>query len=264
MRHRSTVWWCCAAVVWTRVAGGQVADAGTGQTFAARVGIAESGRLDQTASPSRFAGRGVEFGVGWSRTFAPFTIAATLGGGARFLSPLEGAPSADERLTEGTLDVLLLRRVNASTPALREFRAGIAFFTGASVTEHTYPTVETLRSDYLFVSASLGPAAAWNHAIAGGTLSADIGVPLVALVDHPYTDIREQRAPVSVRFVSAESYRGVRGGVAFTSSLSRTVGIVYAYRIGLLHFDDEQPVHSVTQSLSVGLVSRLNDGRRAR
>jgi hypothetical protein len=260
MRFRSTAaWWSGLATFWAHAAGAQSAIPAA-QGFSASVGVLESARIDETASPVRYAGYGADFTLGWSRTFAQYSVDATIEGGTRALSPLEGSESASERLTEGSLSVSLLRTLAGAT-ARSDFRAGIRVDGLSSIVEHTYPTVELLRSDYLFAAASLGPAAAWGRTFAGGWLNATIGIPLVALVDHPFTDIRNQGAPLAFRAVSAASYRAVNGGVSFTSTVSRKVGIVYGYRIGVLHYDDEQPVRAVTQSVSVGVV-RIVGSRR--
>ena len=240
-------------MAWAHAAGAQTAMSAA-QTFSASVGVLESARIDETASPVRYAGHGADFSLGWSRFFARYSLGARLEGGTRSLAPLGGVESASERLSEGSLSVSLLRTLAGSHPT-GEFSAGARLDALASIVEHRYPTAELLTSDYLFAAATLGPAAAWDRDLAGGRLNATLGIPLVALVDHPFTDIRGESAPLAFRAVSVASYRGVNGGVSFTSSLTRTMGIVYAYRIGVVHYDDAQPVREVRQSISVGIVT---------
>lgn len=224
-------------------------------------GFADGGRLDQTASPLRYSGHGLEFTLGWAQSFAHFSVVASLQGDERRLSPLDVAQSSSEQLTEGRLTVALLRSLRSASSSTSELRAGIGVSASANVIEHTYATAESLRSEYMLAAGTVGPVVAWSHALAGGRISADAGVPLLALVDHPYSDIREQRAPLAFRFVSVSSYRELNGGLSFSSPVARSIAIVYAYRVGVVHFDDDQPVRSITQRISVGLVTKL--GRAA-
>ena len=258
-------WWLGIAIAAAPAANAQGSATsetlGGGQAINVSVGIAEAGRIDETASPLRYSGHGADFSVGWARNFAPFSIVASLEGGTRSLTPIDGADDSSQHLTEGALDVALLKAVSHSASA-GDFKAGIEFTAGAAVNEQTYPGADGFRADFLLAAASLGPEAAWAHALGGGELSANIGVPLVAFVDHPFSDIRGEHAPLSFRFTSVENYRGFRGGLRYTHAVSRTTGIVYAYRIGFLHFDDEQPVRAVTQSLSIGIVQQISRGAR--
>jgi hypothetical protein len=241
-------------MAWAHAAGAQSTIPAGARSFSASVGVLESARIDETASPVRYAGHGADFSIGWSRTFARYSIDAMLDGGTRALAPLEGSESASERLSEGSLSVSLLRAISRESDRSGDFRAGIRFDALASIVEHRYPTAELLTSDYLFAAATLGPAAAWERAFLGGRFGATLGIPLLALVDHPFTDIRGQAAPLAFRAVSVASYRGVNGGVSFTEAVSRSMGVRYAYRIGVVQYDDAQGVRAVTQSVSVGVV----------
>ncbi len=265
MRLGFAAWWPCIALASAQAAtaaNAQSVLSPGAQTLFASVGYVDSGLLDETASPVRFAGGGVKLSLGWSRTFAPIAIVATLEGSSHSLAPLDGSGETNERFTEGVFSTELLRRVGGSSAGPSSLLAGVEITASATINEHTYPAAEPFTADYLLAAASIGPAATWTHAILGGRLSADLGIPLLALVDHPYSDIRDQHTPLSFRFVSAESYRGLRGGVSFTNAVSRTLGVVYAYRVGIVRFDDTQPVREVEQSISVGLVARV--GRAAR
>jgi hypothetical protein len=259
-RTTSMCWWLGIAIAAAPAANAQGSATsemlGGGQAINVSVGIAEAGRIDETASPLRYSGHGADFSVGWARTFAPFSVVASLEGGTRSLTPIDGADDSSEHLTEGALDVALLKSVNRSAAA-GDFKAGIEFSASATVNEQSYPGADGFKADFLLAAASLGPAAAWAHALGGGELSANVGVPLFAFVDHPFSDIRGEHAPLTFRFTSIESYRGFHGGLSYTHAVTRTTGIVYAYRIGFLHFDDDQPVRAVTQSLSIGLVRRI-------
>jgi hypothetical protein len=267
MRCRTTSigWWLGIAVAAAPAANAQGSvtseTLGGGQAISVSVGVAEAGRIDETASPLRYSGHGADFSVGWTRVYAPFSVVASLEGGTRSLTPIDGADDSGEHITEGALDVALLRPINRS-PIVGDFKAGIEITASATVNEQTYPAGDGFRADFLLAAASIGPAVAWAHALGGGQLSANVGVPLVAFVDHPFADIRGAHAPLVFHFASIESYRGFRGGLSYTHPVTRATGIVYAYRIRFLHFDDDQPVRAVTQSVSIGIARRI--GRMAK
>ena len=259
MRLRSTVRWClffCASLCLARDAAAQTT-LPAGQFAGVSAGLADGGRIDQTASPLRYAGHGFDIALTWGRTFAPFSIVASLQGDARRLSPLDGSGSSSENVTEGKFSVAVLRPNRGALLGASDLSAGIGFAAGASVVDHTYANAGKLLSEYLFATATLGPVIAWSRALGGGRLTADAAMPLLAFVDHPYSDIRGKSAPLSFRFASLSNYRELNGGLSFSRPVSRTMGIVYAYHVGVVHFDDDQPVRSVTQRISVGLTTKL-------
>jgi hypothetical protein len=250
---RPTAWWCCLALA-TAHAGAAQAPARFGvEGFTASVGLAEAGRVDETASPLRYGGRGFDWTLAYERPLGAYWLQASLDGGTRSLLPLDITENSSEYLTEGALDLTVLRALRGTSALTQGLAAGVQFSANGALNEHTYATPAPLHSDFLLASGTLGPAVAWQRAMWGGRFSANVAIPLVALVDHPYEDLRVQRAPVDLRFVTIESYRAVNGGLSYSNPVSRTLGLVYAYHIGLLRFDDEQPVHAVTQTISVGL-----------
>jgi len=234
------------------------------QSFSASIGFATSGRLDETASPLRFSGRGADFALRYERERASLRFSAALEGGTRSLTPLDDNDGSTEQLTEARLELSLLRALRGSSEFARHTAAGIQFVASSMLTDHAYASASVVRNDFVLAAASLGPTASWEHAIAGGHLTANIGIPLVALVDHPFSDVRDKPVPADFRFVSAASYRAMSGGISFSSALSSALGIVYSYRIRVMHFDDAQPVSAVTQSVSVGLVRRFAKARVAK
>jgi hypothetical protein len=262
----------------TMLAVAPVASVAAAQELSANVGFAESGRLDETASPVRFAGHGIDLQLDYRYSPAPRTHAApptllvSLDGGARSLLPLDAADGASERLTDAALRVTALRGVGGHSAFLRGLSAGVQFSAGASLNEHSYGAVASpleaspviQRSDFFLAAATLGPAALWERDVAGGRFSANLALPLVAMVDHPYQDVRVQRAPVDLRFVSAATYRGVDGGLSYTRPITHTLGVVYSYRIDAVNFDDDQPVRAVKQTLSIGLRYRPPPASRRR
>ncbi len=250
-----------------RAAGGQVAPQQfAAQELTAAAGFAESGRLDETASPLRFGGRGADFSLTYERSAARYTFVASLDGGTRSLLSLDGSNAAPDRLSEGELDLALMHAIGTALSgersSTRAFAIGAELSALASMDEHAYIDPGAVHSAYLFAALSLGPAARWEHDFAGGRIAANLAIPLLALVDHPYSDIRAQSAPVDLRLVSLSSYRGLNGGLSFTNPLTQRLGVVCAYRVGVLHFDDEQPLHTVTQSLSIGIVRRIGHDAR--
>ncbi len=82
-------------------------------------------------------------------------------------------------------------------------------------------------------------------------------MPVIALVDHPYTALTDRRAGVDFRFATLDGFRGLNGSLAYATDERRRVGLIYAYRFEFLRYDDVQAVRTASQAFSIGLVTRF-------
>ncbi|HTE45969.1 MAG TPA: hypothetical protein VK636_12035 [Gemmatimonadaceae bacterium] len=220
------------------------------------LGVAHTERLDATASPIRFGGQGVDFGAHYRRARGATLLLASLDGGTRDLVPHASTNgTAGEQLTSGVLHVAALRRLGAQA-AGSGFAVGVDASASIDVTAHRYADANKSVSNFLIGALSLGPAVWWNHHLAGGGAHLELSAPLIALVDHPYSDTRIE-SRVNVRPVTARDFRGFTGAVVYTPAERRRIGVEYAYRFRVFGYSDIQPVHSASQALSVGIVTRF-------
>jgi hypothetical protein len=224
------------------------------------IGVAHTERLDATASPLRFGGQGVDVVAHYRRTRGALSIIATLDGGTRDLAPHAPHEGTGERVTSGDLHVGVLRRLgdqaNGSTPR-PGISIGVDLAASVDVTAHHYADPNASISNFLIGAMTLGPAASWERPVAGGTAFAQVTAPIVGFVDHPYSDTRATEPRVNARLVTVQKFRGLTGAIVYAPAAQRRVGVEYAYRFRFLGYADLQPVHSASQALSVGIVTRF-------
>lgn len=225
------------------------------------LGATQIEQLDATASPLRFGGQGYDATARYTRSSGLYTLSASLDGGPSRLSPLASPTHITERVTAGELRIAIRRSLAESTPAAR-LSVGADVATMLSVTTHHYDDPTASVSDFVIGSITIGPSVAWRQSIGAGTGTIQFGVPLVGFVDHPYSDTRTATTLIDARFATASTIRGVSASVSYAPALSRRVGVEYAYRLRTLQYADVQPLRSVSQAISVGLVTRLGQNSR--
>ena len=251
----------CLCVVAAQLATAQVDSARSLRTeFAVAVGIAHTERLDATASPVRFGGQGFDAVAHYRRTRGTLLLTASIDVGTRDLVPQARSEGTGERLTSGDVHVSVLRQLGdrASRSSSRSgIAVGVDVAATIDVSAHHYADPNASISDFLIGAVTVGPAVSWERRVAGGTALVHVTAPVVGFVDHPYSDTRAAEARVTARFVTVREFRGLAGAIIYAPSVRRRVGIEYAYRFRLLGYADLQPVHSASQALSVGVVTRF-------
>jgi hypothetical protein len=250
----------CLCVVAAQFAAAQVDPARFLRSeFGVAVGIAHTERLDATASPVRFGGQGFDVVTHYRRARGTVLIAASIDFGMRDLVPQAPSEGTGERLTSGDVHVSALRLLgdHAAAASRSGIAVGIDMAATIDVTAHHYADPNASISDFLIGALTLGPAVSWERHVAGGTALVHLTAPIVGFVDHPYSDTRAAEARVNARFVTVREFRGLAGAIVYAPSVRRRVGIEYAYRFRLLGYADLQPVHSASQALSVGVVTRF-------
>ena len=183
-------------------------------------------------------------------------VTAFANGGMRDLIPQVRNDRTGERLTSGDVHVGVLRLLGDRT-SRSGLAVGVDFAGSVDVTAHHYADPNSSVSDFLIGTATLGPAVSWERRLAGGTALVQMAAPIVGFVDHPYSDTRAAERRVDGRFVTAQDFRGLTGAIIYSPAVTRRIGIEYAYRFRLLGYSDLQPVHSASQALSVGIVTRF-------
>jgi hypothetical protein len=218
-------------------------------------GIGQSDRIDRTASPAQFGGRGLDVNASLERSFGSLCVTAFGRGGHKTLTSTTGS-SATERFTDGEIAITALRSLNNNPEARRSLSLGVEARAELGFTSHTYAdhNMSTFRAGV----ASLGPALRWRQQIGGGSAVVQLATPLVGLTDHPYVP---GRADPNLKFASLGSLRGANGLVSYEFSPRERLGIIASYRISSMRFDNVRPVRSLTQTFTIGIATRLGSRR---
>ncbi len=221
-------------------------------------GMSSAARFDATASPRTFAGLGSDGLLTWRQTprsnGMEFTVA--LGGSAQRFRAEGGrsSGSATEQLVTGELRGAALRSLIRSGDASM-LSLGASLDGMFARTRHSYDDPSDRTADFIFASATLGPALASERSVGRGTARIDLASPLIGVVDHPFSDTRSGEPALRVRVAGVAMLHGINGGFTYAPAPGRHIGLVYMYRFSLLAYEDVQPMRSASQSLSMGIVT---------
>ena len=220
-------------------------------------GIGQSDRVDMTASPIQFGGRGLDINGSFERSFGSLCVVASGRGGRKTLTPTT-ASSSLERLTDGEMSITALRAFRAEPSAPRALAFGAELHSELAVTDHAYADPERTVSTYRLGLLSLGPAVRWRQPFLGGTAVVQLASPVLSLVDHPYTP---GTGALRVQAASLGSLRGLQGLVSYELPPVHGLSLRASYRASGLWFDDVRPVRSLSQTLSIGIATSLGSRR---
>lgn len=227
-------------------------------------GLSQRRQLDETASPLVFGGSGFDAAARLTRTIgSSFTLSAEIAGGLDRLGSAETA--AHERVVDGDASLSLDRRMFGSEQTARgavSFGASLAADLTSNL--HQYATAASPSAAFLMMSASIGPEAAWRARVGPGRAVVTLRAPVIALVDHPYSEDKAGYTPVSFQTATPTSLRRLDGVVKYTPDRLRRSGLTVDYRFSLLRYDDVQPLRSATQGLSLGIATWLGTPGRER
>ena len=223
-------------------------------------GVAQSNRLDVTASPVQFDGRGGDVVAGFDHSLGGFCVVSSAHGGIRTLSAASGS-AAKERLIDADAGIALLRGVSGSAQSRNWFGAGVELRGNIAATDHAYADPQATVSQFRMGVASLGPAALWRVRLGSNAATVQLSSPLVAVVDHPYSAVWSKDAWPHLRAATIAQLRGVNGAISYSFAPDRRVTPTATYRFSALRYDDVRPVRALTQSLSIGVRVRLSSPR---
>ena len=229
----------------------------TSATLAA--GIGQSDRVDMTASPMQFGGRGLDLSGSFEHSHGAFCILATGRGGAKTLRA-ETSSTASERLMDGDASVAVLRSFDGGESSPRVFAVGTEVRGSLAVTRHAYADFGRTVSSFRLGLVSLGPVLRWRERIGSGFATAQLSSPVIAAVDHPYSTVITGGISPNVRIVSLNALRGADVRIAYEPFGYRSMALRAMYNASVLRYDDASPVRSLTQSLNLGIVKRLTGG----
>jgi hypothetical protein len=220
-------------------------------------GIGQSDRVDMTASPVQFGGRGLDVNGSLERSFGSLCVVASGRGGRKTLSPATGLSSL-ERLTDGEMSITALRAFRAEPSAPRALAFGAELHGELALTDHSYTDPERTVSTFRVGVLSLGPAVRWRQPLLGGTAVMQLASPVISVVDHPYT---AGRSDLRLQTASLGSLRGLQGLVSYELPPVRGLSLRATYRASGLWYDDVRPVRSLSQTLSIGIATHLGSRR---
>jgi hypothetical protein len=225
------------------------------QSLSVTGGFSINDHLDASSSPIPFSGTGLDSRFRYQHSFGRWN-AIVEGEGARrsYSSQADAGTSVHERAYDGSFTTTLLHDLSSSPSA---FSAGLAFDVRGGVLTHYYADPQATTTSYVNGYATLGPAVRWQHAAFGGNTFVNFSVPLVGIAHHPYTDVRIDQAPPTLRTVTPANLLGYNFTAGFETSARRRVGLVAEFHANALDYADVQRARTATTGLNLGVVLRF-------
>jgi hypothetical protein len=229
------------------------------QTLAISLGANWEMRRDDTASPLMYSGtgRGTQIDYTWER--AGRSAYASLSAGALTLAPSRPVsdPQPEEAFSTYTVETGMRWRLPGGPGRTNELAFGAEFAASAIVTRHMYEDPNQSEQTFFLGDVTLGPTGRWRRRLGMGIVAATLTVPLLAWVQHPYADVRVANGLANLRYASPSQFRQAKGELSYIFRPEDRFGLTAVYSFGLLQIDDLQPVRSVSQSLSIAVVTRF-------
>jgi hypothetical protein len=222
-------------------------------------GVSFTDRFDATASPRPFDGVGTAGTMRYRYEPGAWSFATEINGSHASYQPRDDLSGSEQAFAGGV--TLTLDR-QAATIGKTSLRLGLDLDSRGEVLEHRYADVAATLSSFISAFATLGPTATVTRPVAGGELAASAVVPLVGLAHQPYANMRQEREPVSVRGVGPTDLRGGSLGLRYETSASARMGVVAQYRLSTFDYSGGWRTTSLTNSTSIGIVTRF--GAKAR
>jgi hypothetical protein len=242
------------------------------------LGAAPENRRDDADSPLAYAGSGPAVRIGYESVRATRRVYASIAAGWATLTPakslagfepqelfsayslttgiswrLGGAPRGGGSSGDGSAD--------AAAPRGGQFAFGVEFGATTTIGRHDYATTGLPQQNFVLGLATLGPAARWTQRVGAGEVAASLSLPVVALVDHPYADVRFARQLTNLHIAPLSQFHQMDGELSYAFRPASRLGITATYRLGAMQLNDVEPVRRVAQSLSIGVVRRFGVSR---
>jgi hypothetical protein len=245
----------CLCVAALHVAGAQPGSAFS-QSLTATSGLSFNQHLDASASPMPFKGTGVQAGLRYERIAGGWDWSAILDGARRdYISRADAGTSVRERGYDGAVNAALLRSLGRSAES--GIAVGIAVDVRGGVLTHQYADPGATATDYVSGYALVGPSARWRTAALGGNAIVRVGVPLVGIAHHPYTDARIDQASPAFHTVGPRMLHALDASIGYESSARRRIGFMTEFRARTLDYADIQRSRMASTALTAGVVMRF-------
>jgi len=223
------------------------------------VGAFNEFRRDDADSPLAYGGTGFDARLDYVRRRGTRRWYFALAAGNATIVPRQfsAESGSEEAFGAYTLEAGTDWTLRGGSGRAGDFALGVQFGASVTVARHLYQSQEITEQTFDLATLTLAPALRWTRRLGAGVLTASVALPLVAWVDHPYSDVRFANQFVDFRFVPVTEFRQVDGVVAYDISPHTTYGFTIAYRVGAVELDDLQPVRRVSQTFTVAVVRRF-------
>lgn len=219
---------------------------------------------DASASPLRYTGIGAYLEAGYTartdRGWLTLRVSGATGALHSHLTGSDGRPR--QRTWRGRVEVAYARALDAAERRTQWYVG--AFMTARTTTAvHTYGDPIGSEGGYWCFAGSLGPLLAAERAIgARHTVSARLGVAMVAVVGRPYGSLHRSPIPpippnLHWEVASITAFRGAHLTTAYAVPLGERGGITIRHDLVVEHYRGPEAFRFASQGLSLSLALRV-------
>lgn len=231
----------------------------TSQTGSCRVtkglnlalGAGQHDRVDVSASPGQFQGRGIEGALEGAIDARGLCFVVSGGAGARSLSAVSGS-FGREQMFDGKLGLDVIRPITGENNRLA-IAAGVAARGDLTVTAHDFNDANQTRSWYRMGVLSLGPAVHASTNILGMRAIASLSTPIIAAVDHSYGAVWAGNIAPNFRPATLTTLRGADAQLGVIRPIGSRTSLSITYDVHALRYDDALPVRTLSQRVLIGV-----------
>jgi hypothetical protein len=233
--------------------------AGRGHRLGLVTGLLLMSEHDGNASPLRYGGSAPLLQLGYVTRGARSRLAIRVGGARGTLTSsltMSGVPS--EHAAQHWIEAQYVRVLGSGAGTMR-WLAGATVSVRGSARDHFYADPSGDVVSFSFFSAALDPTVLLERAFGQrGTMTVELGVPLLALVRRPYSDERVTAAGAApLRVASLSSFTGADLSLAYARLLGRSADLIVGYRAIVQRHASGATYRSVNHALSLALAVRL-------
>jgi hypothetical protein len=229
------------------------------------LGVVQENRRDYADSPLAYAGYGPSARVAydWGHAARSGFVSFTAGGAP--LTPSRSVQEPDIPLKEAfsvyALEAGMDWPLRGNAARRDQFALGVEFGATFTLARHFYAGQVLGQEDFDLGVITLAPTARWTRRIGTGEFGASLALPLLAWVDHPYSDVRFAQDFADIHFAPLSQFRQANGELSYSFRPGSRFGVAAIYRFDVVELEDLQPVRRVSQSISIGVVRRFGDHR---
>lgn len=222
----------------------------------------QENRRDDADSPIAYAGSGPGGRIEYEGDRPGRRTYFALSGGGSTLTPAAAVGQADIPPLQEGFDAFDLRAGTqwhaGPLPGVHgDLFIGVEADAAITLVRHAFAGQGTSHQSFDLGVATIGPTARWSRRTRSGEFAASLGVPLVALIDHPYADVRLAAQVSRLRIESLSRVRQADGGLSYELALGGGTGVVAQYGLSVFVLDDLEPIRRVSQSLSLGFTRQF-------
>jgi hypothetical protein len=221
---------------------------------------------DEQASPVRYGGATPFLQVTYATRTNRRRVELRVGGAIGTLrSALTGTNDLPRQRTwRGWVEFEYARRLRASDSRTRLLLGGLIAARGTLI-HHLYGVPGSNDGGYAFFSTTLGPVVAMERMIgAHTTLTARLGIPVLALIGRPYSIFSplyigapSRTGGLRIRVATVDAFQAADFTAAYAAMLRPGAELVFGYHLVVERYRDVQPFRFASQGVSLAVALRL-------